>query len=110
MKLIVVLFSLIFSYKSTNEPFHEVRIDSNTTKEELEEKIKNAEKLGLLIDLPYATYLESGKVSVLQIKAEVKEVGNASSTYDFNSEYTCVVVFKDLRINSKSAFGFKECE
>jgi len=110
MKLIIFLSVLMFTFTSYNDSHYEVKIDSNTTKKELAEKIKNAEKHGLLINLPYATYQDNNKVSVLQIKAEVKEVGKGSATYDFKNENTCVIVFKDLRKGAKAAFGFRTCE
>jgi len=110
MKLLIFFTVLMFTFTSANESHYEVKIDTNTTKKELAEKIKNAEKHGLLINLPYATYRDNGKVSVLQIKAEVKDVGKGNATYDFKNKNTCVIVFKDLRKGAKSAFGFRTCD
>lgn len=101
-----ILFPMLFLFQSIQ---YEVRISNETTKDDLYVMIKNANENDLKIKVLYESYNSNNKVSILQLKAEVEGIGMSTTTFDARSN-SCILIYKDLRTDSKVKFGIKPCE
>lgn len=102
-----ILMILFILFLQDSQKFS-VEINATLTEKSLNQLIAEAKRNGLTIDVLYASYNQDGTLKSAQFKASLPNVGEGQGSFSSASN-KCLIIYKDLTSNSKSAFGFKNC-
>ncbi|SFA73120.1 hypothetical protein [Algoriphagus aquimarinus] len=103
---ILLLFYISILYIFPNK--FEIKIDKNTTKDQISEYVTIAKERGIEMKILYVSYFDTGKVRTLQVRFS-SEVGSNLATLNFIENDNCVYFFRDYDPKAKVKMGIGSC-